>query len=95
MQVFTGAAPFNDLQPTIVILSILQGKRPQQRANPSVTGRLWKSIQQCWNEDPQLRPEASEVLQTLLNLLVPRSFQHSLAGLTAFSNLGTLLHGNG
>ena len=41
------------------------GERPPRPAHPSCTDDLWTLIQRCWDQDPQLRPEIPEVLQTL------------------------------
>ena len=64
--------------------------RPPRPKHPGVTGPLWKLIQRCWNGDPRLRPEASEVLQILLDSsvfhLFWRSSIHKLEYVLASSN---------
>ena len=52
------------------MLAITQGKRPERPKHPDFTENLWTLIQRCWDEDPHLRPEASEVVHALLTLLV-------------------------
>jgi len=54
----------------MAMLAITQGKRPQRPTHPDFTENLWALIQRCWDEDPQLRPKASEIVQALLTLLV-------------------------
>ena len=72
-----------------------KGSAHNGRRTQTVTGSLWKSIQQCWCKDPHSRPGAPEVLQILFNSSVPRSPQRSFEDLIIFPSLGTLLHGNG
>ena len=55
-----------------------QGERPPRPTHPTFTSSLWELMQRCWDRDPQLRPEASEVLQVLLTLSVPRLSKRSL-----------------
>ena len=78
-QVFTGTTPFGDMQPILVVVAITQGRRPQRPAHPWFTGKLWRVINRCWKDKPQLRPEAAEVLQALCDSLVSHSFQRSYA----------------
>lgn len=51
------------------------GERPPRPMYPTFTDSLWELMQCCWDGDPQLRPEASEVLQVILALSVLRLFQ--------------------
>ena len=53
------------------MLAIMRGKRPPRPHDPAFTDDLWELTQDCWNQDPRLRPEISEVLQTLHGLLAP------------------------
>ena len=75
IQVFTGMVPFSDY--SVVVSTIMQSTRPPRPTHPSVTGRLWKLMQRCWDHDPDLRPKASEVLQTLLDSSVTHQFRRS------------------
>ena len=70
MQVFTGDVPFSAGSSLMAVLAIMEGKRPQRPTHPAVTEDLWKFIQHCWRQDPQSRPDAAEVSQTLLTLFV-------------------------
>ena len=74
-QVFTGTTPFGDMQPILVVVAITQGRRPPRPAHPWFTGKLWRVINRCWDDDPQLRPEAPEVLQALRDSSVSHSFR--------------------
>jgi len=69
-QVFTGAVPFNRNPPQAATLAIMAGERPPRPAHPQLTNRLWTLMQRCWNQDPLLRPEVSEVFKVLTGWLV-------------------------
>ena len=43
----------------------MSGKRPSRPIHPALTEQLWTSIQRCWDQDPHLRPEVSDVLKVL------------------------------
>ncbi|KAF9644753.1 kinase-like protein [Thelephora ganbajun] len=82
IEVFTGAAPFNDCSPPMAMLEIIRGRRPQRPKHSAVTGRLWELIQRCWNQDPKLRPDAAEVLKELFACNLPawkRLIGHTLS----------------
>jgi len=66
MQVFTSALPFTDEQSSVAALAIVQGRRPPRPTHPTFTEDLWTLTRRCWDQDPHLRPEASEVLGFLL-----------------------------
>ena len=64
-QVFTGAVPFNNDLPAAAVLAIIAGKRPPRPAHHQLTNQLWTLMQRCWDQDPHLRPEVSEVFRVL------------------------------
>lgn len=70
-QVFTGEFPFHDFEREVrVILSVLQGKRPQ-RPSPDRNGLdndVWELIENCWDQNPALRPTAKQIIQRLSGL---------------------------
>ena len=47
------------------MLAIMSGKRPPRPTHPSFTGGLWILMQRCWDQNPESRPEASEVVKAL------------------------------
>jgi len=80
-EVLSGQTPFASLAISSAILMILDGKRPKRPqvedgalsgvrtlrpTHSTFTENLWMLTQRCWNHDPHLRPEVSEVLQVLL-----------------------------
>ena len=64
-QAFTGAVPFDDITTEMALLAIMSGKRPRRPSHSSFTDELWTSTQNCWNQDPDSRPEVSKVLEVL------------------------------
>jgi len=70
IQVFTGAVPFSNTPSVTAVLAVTQGERPPRPTHPTFTANLWTLMQRCWDKEPHLRPEASEVLQILLTLSV-------------------------
>ena len=77
IQVFTGAIPFGGKSSAMAISAITQGRRPSRPTHPTFTENLWTLMQRCWDHDPHLRPEVSEVSRVLLTLSVSRSFRRS------------------
>ena len=77
IQVFTGAVPFSAQSHLAAIVAIMKGRRPPRPTHPTFTENLWTLMQRCWDHDPHLRPEVSEVLQVLLTPSVSCSFQQS------------------
>ena len=45
--------------------------------HPTFTDNLWMLMQRCWDQDPHLRPEVSEILQVLLTPSVFDLFRRS------------------
>ena len=43
-------------------VGIISGKRPPRPIHPSLTDDLWEITERCWDQDPQRRPEISEVV---------------------------------
>jgi serine/threonine protein kinase len=64
-QVFTGIVPFNDSSNQAVMVSLMQGKRPERPTYRTFTEKLWLLMQRCWHDAHDSRPSATEVLGTL------------------------------
>ena len=43
----------------------MQGHRPPRPTHSACSDRLWALMQQCWDQEPLLRPKVSEVFQVL------------------------------
>lgn len=57
------------MPPTTVAVQISSGKRPERPEHPSLTNDLWNLNQRCWDQEPLLRPEISEVVNHLQTCL--------------------------
>lgn len=64
-QVFTGAVPFDRSSLTSAMMAIMRGDRPRRPTNTACSDELWAIMQRCWDQEPRLRPEVSEVTQVL------------------------------
>ena len=60
---FTGAAPFDAHASITAALAVMRGERPPRPDHPELTDSLWGLMQRCWEQEPYLRPEMSQVLQ--------------------------------
>ena len=76
-QAFTGAVPFRDYPYYAAALMMMQGKRPPRPTHPALTEKLWALMQRCWDPDPTLRPEISEVSQVFLESSVSNPLRRS------------------
>lgn len=69
-EVLTGDIPYAGLTPLQAAIGVVQrGLRPE--TPPYIPEVLANLMQRCWNKDPQERPEFSEVLSTLENMVIP------------------------
>ena len=68
-QLFTGAIPFNNGSSIMAISAITRGRRPPRPTHPMFTEDLWTLMQRCWDQEPHLRPEVSQVLRVLAPLV--------------------------
>ncbi|KAF9643029.1 kinase-like protein [Thelephora ganbajun] len=69
IEVFTGAAPFNNVSDLAAGAAIIRGERPTQPAHASFTPDLKALTENCWNDNPDSRPEMSEIAEVLANIL--------------------------
>ena len=65
-QTFTGHAPFAMNYQT-GLYEIMDGKRPKRPENLNHDG-LWSLIRRCWDQDPGMRPNTSEILESFKSL---------------------------
>lgn len=65
----TGHVPFHlEKAPSVILLSF-NGKRPPRPTDSEVTDDLWTLIERCWRQDAESRPDCSEILEALQNIL--------------------------
>lgn len=68
-EILTGKTPMSHIpSKSALILAVVQNKRPAREPlefqGRDFTG-LWEIAESCWQEDPELRPSASEVVRRL------------------------------
>ncbi|KAF9644348.1 kinase-like protein [Thelephora ganbajun] len=68
IEAFACAAPFSSSPAPAAIMAILERKRPPRLAHSAFTDKLWVLTECCWDQEPHLRPEATEVLRVLCSL---------------------------
>lgn len=67
-EVLTGITPFQDATDGEIASGVITGLRPEWPSDDpfeELTDALWREVQACWSYDPEERPTASAVLQTL------------------------------
>ncbi|KAJ7858072.1 kinase-like domain-containing protein [Mycena olivaceomarginata] len=69
-ELLTGAAPFPELHTDgAVLMAVINGRRPSRLPSCSGTSSLdglWNLLQNCWEETPELRPTASQLVERLM-----------------------------
>ena len=74
-QALSGQVPFSSEKTNWTVApAVLLGRRPTRPAHPSCTEGLWALIQRCWDQEPQLRPEAPEVSQIFYSAFEVETF---------------------
>ena len=64
-EVITGARPFEHHRVFALPTLTVQGSRPPRPEDPAAIGfgqGTWDFVERCWNENPKLRPSATEAL---------------------------------
>ena len=67
-QVLTREAPFSGYTDILVLEEIQNGKRPRRPANttsPGITDSIWMLLEQCWDWEPDSRPDSAHVLNII------------------------------
>ncbi|KAF7357977.1 hypothetical protein MVEN_00844500 [Mycena venus] len=68
-EIFTGTLPFHELSTDVAVMyHVMQGERPQRSS--SIPEEVWNLMQECWNEDPQDRLFAEQIVFRLRNRLI-------------------------
>ncbi|KAJ6536560.1 kinase-like domain-containing protein [Mycena vulgaris] len=70
-ELLTGKPPFPELyMDGMVIHAVLEGRRPPRPASCSgtpVLNGLWNLLQNCWKEQPEMRPTAAQIVEQLMD----------------------------
>ncbi|KAJ7325743.1 kinase-like domain-containing protein [Mycena albidolilacea] len=65
-ELLTEKLPFQELRsPHAVITAVLVGSRPSPTASCASHPALWDLIQDCWQEQPEMRPTAAQIVERL------------------------------
>jgi len=65
-KVFTGKIPFPKSTNVRVVIMISKGERPPRPPGSESLGlgsMVWKLTEECWNQSPEKRPDATSALQ--------------------------------
>ena len=68
VQILTGKQPFPPLDPDFrVVLHVQAGKRPERSSYSAATftDSMWKLLVDCWDQDPENRPDMGTVVRRL------------------------------
>ncbi|KAJ7583144.1 kinase-like domain-containing protein, partial [Mycena floridula] len=65
-EIFAGRIPFYDVYNEMAVsLKVIRGNRPARPETPELENDVWDLIQDCWKEDPDKRPTATQIVQRL------------------------------
>ena len=64
-EVLSGRPPFTGDRDYIVTRKVIEGERPGRPEGAQFTEALWRITEQCWSPQPNDRPVAGAVLQSL------------------------------
>ncbi|KAF7362524.1 TKL/TKL-ccin protein kinase [Mycena venus] len=70
LEIFSGLEPYHHLSTEhAVFMHVLRGDRPIRTLDEqAVTTRIWRFLTLLWNQNPSLRPEMPDVVQSLISL---------------------------
>jgi len=88
MKIFTASIPFDAHLSITAGLAVIRGDRPPRPVHPAFTDELWELVQRCWSQNPQLRPNISEVVGVLRGLLAPISSRNRVLILAFLLSVG-------
>ncbi|KAJ7113462.1 hypothetical protein C8R44DRAFT_710619 [Mycena epipterygia] len=73
-EILTGKVPFHELPNDMAVMfKVVEGRRPSQPSSCSGTtalDSLWELLQDCWNEKPDKRPTAVQIVERLKSPLI-------------------------
>ncbi|KAJ7679251.1 kinase-like domain-containing protein [Mycena polygramma] len=69
-ELLTGTAPFPELPHDIAVFTAVLGgrrpSRPESCSGSSSLDELWNLLQSCWEEEPEMRPTAADLVKRLM-----------------------------
>ncbi|KAJ7088697.1 kinase-like domain-containing protein [Mycena epipterygia] len=81
-EILTGKVPFYELPNDMAVMfQVAAGKRPSQPSSCSGTAALdslWELLQDCWKDDPELRPSAIQIVERLKSPLIQATTTQSM-----------------
>ncbi|KAF9257434.1 kinase-like protein [Marasmius fiardii PR-910] len=73
-EIFTGNVPFYELVDGAVIVAVLLDKKHPSRPNLTMLNdTMWNTMVNCWQNNPQVRPSAFEVLECVAGINNPKT----------------------
>ncbi|KAF8184578.1 kinase-like domain-containing protein [Mycena galopus ATCC 62051] len=70
LELYTGRPPFYSGGTIAAILKVMEGRRPNRPSTePFMSDALWAFVNECWAQDPNMRPTAEVVVQRMELLL--------------------------
>ncbi|KAH8795204.1 kinase-like domain-containing protein [Flagelloscypha sp. PMI_526] len=70
LEVMTGKPPFPERPEPAVMVSVLQGERPERpQQSESLTDELWNLIERCWTQKPEARPTFDDITITMRGII--------------------------
>jgi len=75
-QVLTGKRPFPYRRKARIIRAVILGDRPAKPENAEEIGMtevVWYPLKECWSEDRTMRPNISDILLRLYDVIDQRS----------------------
>jgi hypothetical protein len=75
-QMWTRERPFHDLNEFMLVVQVLEGRRPPRPTLLECQGEplpdhLWMLMERCWSRDPHIRPGIGQILM----YFAPRWFE--------------------
>jgi hypothetical protein len=70
VQIMSGKTPFFHLHKWQISAAVAKGSRPRRtrHASPWINDDLWGLLTECWNQEPELRPDICAVAERLTQM---------------------------
>jgi serine/threonine protein kinase len=67
LQVYSGETPFSHLRIGQLVNEVIAGVRPTRPTNPSMDDLTWDCMQECWSQQPYMRPSITKLKEALFS----------------------------